>query len=307
MILFLYGKDSYRMKEKLKEIVDGYKKANQSGLSLRFFDCQKEVSLKEDVSQASMFKEKKLMILRNPLSGSDFKEKFLKEKKFFLNSDNIIVFVQEIDFNKNNALFNFLKKEAKTQEFELLSGIKLKNWVKKQFNEYEVEIDLQALDLLLNYVGSDLWRMNNEILKLVNYKKRIQKEDVILQVRSNMETDIFKTIDAIAAKRKGMALSLLQNHISKGDSPLYLFSMINYQFRNLLMIKDFIERYQPYNVILKKSGLHPFVVKKAYSVCRQFSLRELKKIYQDIFQIDLNMKTGKIDPEIALDLLVATI
>jgi len=312
MIIFLFGKDTYRMKEKLKEIIDSYKEANKSCLSLKFFDCQKEnilKTLKDDLCQTSMFKEKKLIILRDPLSDVDFKEKFLKEKKFFLESENIIVFYQETDFNKNNSLFNFLKKNVKSQEFELLSGIKLKNWVKKQFDKYKAKINFKALDLLLSHVGSDLWRMNNEILKLVNYRKgeEIGEKDIILQVRSSIETDIFKTIDAIAAKRKGIALNLLQGHIAKGDSPLYLFSMINYQFRNLLVVKDFIERCQPYNVIARKSGLHPFVVKKTYSSCHQFSFRELKKIYQDIFQIDLNMKTGKINPEIALDLLVATI
>jgi len=314
MILFLHGKDTYRMKEKLKEIIESYKRANRNSLSLKFFDCQKKSenilkTLKDNLCQPSIFKEKKLIILTNPLSDADFKEQFLKEKKFFLESDNIIVFYQEADFNKNNSLFNFLKKNVKTQEFELLSGIKLKNWVKKQFNDYKAKIDERALDLLLKYVGSDLWRMNNEILKLVNYGKDnlITEKDVVLQVRSNIEAEIFKTIDAIASKKKGTALNFLQRHIDKGDSPLYLFSMINYQFRNLLIVKDFMEKGQPYNVIIKKSGLHPFVVKKTYSSCRQFSLGELKKIYQNIFQIDLNIKTGKINPEVALDLLVATI
>ena len=34
---------------------------------------------------------------------------------------------------------------------------------------------------------------------------------------------------------------------------------------------------------------------------------ELKKIYQKIFQIDLDIKTGKIEAETALDLLLAEI
>jgi DNA polymerase III delta subunit len=34
---------------------------------------------------------------------------------------------------------------------------------------------------------------------------------------------------------------------------------------------------------------------------------ELKKIYRKIFQIDSDIKTGKIEPETALDLLLAEI
>jgi DNA polymerase III subunit delta len=312
MIIFLYGEDTYRMKEKTKEIVGGYKKANKNSLNLKIFDCSKKSedvfkTIKDDLRQASMFKEKKLFVLINPLSDADFKEKFLKEAKNFLDSDDIIVFIQEADFNKNNSLFNFLKKNAKTQEFNHLSGQKLRNWAVQRFGKSKIEPI--ALSLLLEYVGSDLWRLNNEIQKLTDYKKDdlIKQEDVKLQVRSGIDIDIFKTIDAIAERRKDKALRFLQNHLEKGDSPVYLISMINYQFRNLLSVKDFVEKYVPYNAIVKKSGLHPFVVKKSYSLCRQFSLQDLKKIYQNIFLIDFEIKTGKISPEAGLELFIAEI
>jgi len=302
------------MREKLKEIVESYKKANKNCLGLIFFDGQEKLEdifkkLKDGLRQVSMFEEKKLIILDNPLLNADFKEKFLKNSKEFLNSENIIVFFQEADFSKNNALFNFLKKNAKNQEFFLLTGRKLENWVKKRFEEQKAKINEPALNLLLDYVGSDLWRMSNEIQKLINYKKGelITAEDIELQVKSNINADIFKTIDAIAAGRKDLALNFLQKHLEKGDSPLYLFSMINYQFRNLLTVKDFIKKQKPYNVILKKSGLHPFVVKKAYLLGRRFSFEELKKIYQKIFKTDFEIKTGRIAPENALDLLIAEI
>jgi DNA polymerase-3 subunit delta len=254
-----------------------------------------------------MFKEKKLLVLANPLLDTDFKEKFLKEAKEFLKSEDIIIFFQEASFNKNNALFNFLKKNVKYQEFNYLTGQELKNWVAKRFGQAKIEP--QAFALLLDYVGSDLWRMSNEIEKLISYKKGeiINKEDIRLQVRSSIETDIFKTIDAIAQRKKDKALRFLQEHLEKGDSPLYLISMINYQFRNLLSVKDFIEKQKPYNIILKESGLHPFVVKKSYSLCRQFSLEEIKKIYQNIFKIDFEIKTGRIKPEAGLELLIAEI
>jgi len=151
--------------------------------------------------------------------------------------------------------------------------------------------------------------MSNEIKKLASFKnnKTVRTEDIKLLVRSKIETDIFKTIDAIADKNKKQALNLLHKHLEKGDSPLYLLSMINYQFRNLLAVKDLIEKQIPYNIILKRSGLHPFVVKKSYYQSQKFTFQELKKIYQKIFKKDLDIKTGRIQPEIALDLLIAEI
>ena len=148
--------------------------------------------------------------------------------------------------------------------------------------------------------------MVNEIKKLSTFKsdKEIKVSDVELLIKPKIESDIFKTIGAIASRDKKRALGLLKAHLEKGDSPLYLFSMINFQFRNLLIIKDIIMRnFSPLN----STDLHPFVVRKSLFLVRKFKLSELKKIYQKIFEVDLAIKTGKIDPEAALELLIAEI
>lgn len=307
MIIFLYGEDTYRMSEKLKEIIERYKKIHKTGLNLKSFDDF--TNFKEGIRQTSMFKEKKLAVVTNIFANSDFKEKFYQNKKDFLISEDIILIYEEKDFNKNNSLFKFLKKNAKSQEFKFLTGQRLKTWIKKEFDRYETKIDPGVLEKLIEYIGNDLWQMSNEIKKLASFKnnKTIKAEDIELLVRSKIETDIFKTIDSIADKNKKQALNLLHKHLEKGDSPLYLLSMINYQFRNLLIVKDLIEKQKPYNIILKRSGLHPFVVKKSYYQSQKFTFQELKKIFQKIFEADLNIKTGKIQPEIALDLLIAEI
>lgn len=295
------------MREKLKEMIERYKKIHKSGLNLKYFDDF--ANLKDEIRQVPMFKEKKLAVITDVFANLNFKEKFLENKKDFLKTEDIILFYQEGEINKSNSLFKFLKKNAKSQEFKFLGGQRLKTWIKKEFNRYETEIDSGVLEKLIEYIGNDLWRMSNEIKKLASFKnnKKVRAEDVELLVRSKIETDIFKTIDAIAEKNKKQALKLLHKHLEKGDSPLYLLSMINYQFRNLLIVKDFIEKHKPYNVILKKSGLHPFVVKKTYYQSQKFTFQELKKIYQKIFKVDLDIKTGRIQPEIALDLLITEI
>jgi len=307
MIIFLYGKDTYRMREKLKEIIERYRKIHKSGLNLRYFDDFND--FKDEIKQLPMFKEKKLAVITNIFANFDFKEKFLENKKDFLKTEDIILFYQEGEINKNNSLFKFLKKNAKSQEFKFLGGQNLKTWIKKEFDRYETKIDSGVLEKLIEYIGNDLWQMSNEIRKLASFRKNkaVRVEDIKLLVRSKIETDIFKTIDAIADKNKKQALNLLHKHLEKGDSPLYLLAMINYQFRNLLIVKDLIEKHKPYNIILKKSGLHPFVVKKSYYQSQKFSFQELKKIFQKIFKVDLDIKTGRIQPEIALDLLITEI
>ncbi|KPJ56830.1 hypothetical protein AMJ49_03740 [Parcubacteria bacterium DG_74_2] len=301
MIIFLYGQDIYQSRQKLKEIIEHYRKARKSGLNLKIFDL-KEIDFqdfKDVIRSASMFKEKKLIILKNTFSNSDFQEKFLKEKEKYLKSEDVILFYCEEKIAVSNSLFKFLKQYAKAQEFKLLQGIQLKNWIREEFKNYKAKITPEALEKLIDFVGNDLWRMSNEIKKLVNFKKNqeINKQDIKLLIKPKIETDIFKTIDAIALRNKGRALKLLHKHLEKGDSPLYLLSMINFQFRNLLIIKT---QCQPVD-------MHPYVVRKTLQQATRFSLEELKKIYLKIFQVDLNIKTGQMEAGAALDLLIAGI
>ncbi|MCX6759024.1 MAG: hypothetical protein NT012_00415 [Candidatus Nealsonbacteria bacterium] len=373
MILFLYGQDTYRARQKLKEIIEQYenpasgenldfagiKKIHKSGLNLIYLDGEnlKFEDFRDIIQQTSMFDEKKLLILSNIFTNQDFKEKFLKNYKDFLKlkpstrvnlgaglvpyrnevsgTGDIILFYEENEISTKDRFFDFLKTKAKTQNFQPLGGEKLKSWIRQELFKLKTEIDSEAIDKLINFVGNDLWQMSNEIKKLVNYKKgpvsakassgtraaakgkeedlysspkeKINVKDIELLVKPKIETAIFKTIDAIAQKNKKQTLLLIHQHLEKGDNPLYLLSMINFQFRNLLMIKDLIERHRPYYSILKMTHLHPFVVKKSCQQANKFTLQELKKIYQKIFQADLSIKTGKTTPETALDLLLTEI
>jgi DNA polymerase III subunit delta len=311
MIILLYGQDSYRSRQKLRDIIDRYKKIHKSGLSLAYFDGEnlKFEDFKDAIQQVSMFEEKKLLILSNVFANADFKEKFLKNIKEFSEAKDTILFYEDDKIPGKDKFFNFLKKKAKTQDFSVLEKEKLRSWVEQEFLRFKAEASPEAVAKLIEFVGSDLWLLSNEIKKLVNYKKggKISTDDVTLLAGPRIETAIFKTIDAISQKNKKQALLLIHQHLVKGDSPLYLLSMINFQFKNLLMVKDLMEKHEPYYLISKKAQLHPFVVRKSYQQAGRFTFPELKKIYQKIFQADLEIKTGKVSPETALDLLIAGI
>jgi len=322
MIIFLYGPDTYRLRLKLNEIIEHYKKIHKSGLNLEYFNLKEKEyqDFQDEFRSTSMFDEKKLVVFKNTSLSKEFQDKFLKEIKKFIETEDIILFYEENEISKNK-FFDSLKRCGKSQEFKPIGGERLKIWVKKEFEKLGAKIENPALENLINFVGNDLWQMKNEIEKLVSYKstKRadeaiassppftdnqvIQVKDIELLVKPKIETDIFKTIDAIAQKNKNLALRLLHKHLGKGDSPLYLLSMINFQFRNLLMVKS----HKTEQGLNEDLGMHPYVIRKTTEQARKFTTSELKKIYQKIFKVDLSIKTGKINPDVALDLLVTEI
>ncbi|MFH1308816.1 MAG: DNA polymerase III subunit delta, partial [Patescibacteria group bacterium] len=184
-------------------------------------------------------------------------------------------------------LFKFLEPNSK--KFDLLKGSELRNWIK----DYSKDIESSAIDLLIEYVGSDLWRMSNEIDKLLNYTKKIERKDVELLVKPEFDLNIFNMVDALGDKDKKKAISLFKKHLDKGEDPFYLLSMFVYQFRNLIKVRSG-----------GKLDLHPFVIKKTQHQARNFDVDELKKIYHSLLIIDFDSKIGKTDIKTALEMFV---
>ncbi|MBZ9572655.1 DNA polymerase III subunit delta [Patescibacteria group bacterium] len=309
MIIFLYGKDTYRLQRKLKEIETRYKKIHKGGLNLEKIEVG-QIDFREfwdKFRQPSMFIKKKLFFLENLFSNQRFKEEFRKKIQPIAKSQDIVVVFEKKELPQKDKLFLSLKKYGKSQKFQPLGGRALKTWIKNEFQKEGVEVPPKVVDFFSEFVGNDLWLLSNEIKKISLYKrkeKKVEISDIESLVRPKIEADIFKTVEALANKEKRKALKLIQKHLEKGDSPLYLLKMINFQFRNLLIACSFKEDGKTLSDLLQLKLSHPYVAKKSWLASHAFTLSQLKKIYQRIFEADFTIKTGKITPEIGLKMLI---
>jgi len=310
MLILLYGEDTFRSRQKLTEVIKEYQAKHKTGLNLaRFEENNLDFDkVKEKIESISMFDEKKLIILENALNNKTFSEEFLKyikKNKLKDEQDVIIVFYQE-----GKLAGPSLARQANMfEEFSPLSGSDLINWLRREADKNKTNISPEALRKLVVYVGNDLWQLNNELNKLISYKagESIDEQDIDLLVNSKIDTDIFKTLDALAQRDKKTAFRLLHEHLEQGENEIYLFSMFVYQVRALLKLKDLIEKGTPFYNLSKLSGLHPFAVKKSSVQLKNFGLEQLKKIYRYLLKIELGLKKGRLNGPTALDLLIAEI
>lgn len=306
MILFIYGKDTYRLQQKLKEIIAEYQAIHKSGLNLKFLE--KDESIKDLLdcnNQVSMFDEKRLFVLSHVFSSTSIKEDAIKNIESLLSSENIFVIYEEGEVRKNDKLLTLLKKEKDKKrviikDYPFLSEKKTSAWIEEEFLKNNIDIEKKAIFKLQEMCGSETWRLKNEIEKLSAYKSKINEEDVSLLVSGDVNTDIFKTIDAMAEKDAKKALIFFYNHFKKQDNPHYLLSMIVYQFRNLFIVKSLIESGFSYNDAKIESGINHYIFRKTYYQAQNFSKEDLRDIYNCLFDIDVKIKTGQVDPVLAL-------
>lgn len=316
MLLFLHGAENFLSKRKLNKIVKNYRSKHQSGLNFAKFEASKDnwEKIKDKIETVSIFQEKKLIVIRNTLSApkslQDEIEKYLKEKGLANSEKTIIIFFENDQVKKNSSLFKKLDKHSfQKQEFKKLSSKETKDFILKEIkksspspSEIGGEISTSAIDKLISFYGNDLWQITNELNKLVAFKgkDKIQPKDIENLGHKDIEPNIFKTIEAISKKDKKTALNLISDHLQKGENEMRIISMIVYQVRNLLKVKSLAEQGKNWFQIHKTSKLHPFVVKKTLPIANMFSIQELKDIYKKLLELDFNIKTGRIDPELGI-------
>lgn len=316
MIIFLYGKDSYWLKQNLDKIVGEYKK-KYSGLAFSVVDLAETdelAKLENAVKTVSFFDEKRLVVIKNTFGKAGIIAEFIKTWDLASDKQRILAFVENADIaqltKQDKKLFSILAAEPNVVKIvEPLTSNKLESWLVKEIRLAGYEIEKNALRKLMDYTvdygqkepdPSITWRLKQEMNKLINYRstqtsKLITAADIELLVTPRSDLNIFEVVDAVANKNKFRAARLLHNHLENDADPYYIFSMIVYQFRNLLRVKDLAKNAVPYAEIIKKTGLNPYVVKKTYEQCRKYDADELKNKFAALAHLDLTAKNGETD------------
>jgi DNA polymerase-3 subunit delta len=174
--------------------------------------------------------------------------------------------------------------------------------------EHGGDIHPHAAALLATDVGENLRLLEMEIRKLLTYcgyERPIQPADVELLTPYVAQADIFALVDAIGGRQGQRAATLLRRKLEAGDEPLYLLAMIVRQIRLLIQVKEKSEQGYWADEIARIANIHPYVAGKLAQQVRNFELSQLEEIHRRLLDMDVAIKTGRIDPAVALDLLVA--
>jgi len=166
MIIYLYGPDSYRRQEKLKEIVANYKKKHSTITIDKFIEGEFE-RFGDFIKNQSLFDSFKLAIIFEAFISEN--KNFAELLKAHLNSKNIILLIS-VD-KKLPKEFNFiLNSSAETsvlsQSFEKLETTQIENFVKKEALKRDLKLPIQTINSLVRANSSDLWGIVNDLDKL---------------------------------------------------------------------------------------------------------------------------------------------
>jgi DNA polymerase-3 subunit delta len=184
----------------------------------------------------------------------------------------------------------------------------LERWIRERTAKKGGDIDPKAAHELAAFVGDNLRLLDRDLEKLVTYVAG-RRSIILVVVRCLVpyvhEANIFEMTDALGRRDGPRASQLLHRMLDEGYDPLYLLAMIVRQFRIMIQVKDLAERGVHPNDVPARLGMKPFVARKGLSQAGKFSMPQLEAIHRKLWESDLAIKTGQMEPALALDLLVA--
>jgi DNA polymerase-3 subunit delta len=221
-----------------------------------------------------------------------------------------LVFIEGKPLPTKHPIVQLAQQEERgyVKRFDPPDDKALPRWIEKRAHKQGGEIEPQAAAQLAAVVGADLRLLDQEIAKLVTYtnaERAITRSDVDQIVPYAQAAIVFDLVDALGQRDGRTAAQTLHRLLDASEHPLGLLAMIVRQFRLLIQVKELkTERATPQD-IAQTLKLHPFPARKLYNQATHFTTAQLEAVYRHLLDTDVAIKSGEIEAEVALDLLVA--
>ena len=220
-----------------------------------------------------MFAERQVVILKEAQQMRDIDklEAYIEKP---LVSTIFVVAYKEKKVDGRSRLARLLKEKAELFTTKKLYDNQLPDWTSGLIHAKGYEITQKALLLLVDHIGNDLSRINNEVDKLlVNLadRKRITEDDIERYVGVSKEYNVFELQDAFAKKDKVKAIRIIQyfeGNPKAGPIQLILPSIYNF-FSKVYMI--FGQPARDEKGIAAAIGVNPFFVKDYLAAMRNYN------------------------------------
>ncbi len=218
----------------------------------------------------------------------------------------VFVFVEK-EVDKRGKLYKAVKEHGRAVEFTLPDEKMLMRWVLGILKRENKKISEPVMRLFLEKTGFSMENMDQELEKLICYmgeREIIGREDVEAVCTEQTENRIFEMIHRVAEKKQQEALRLYYDLLALKEPPMRILYLVGRQFNTLLQVKSLAAQGLDNNAIAARAGLRSFTIRRYRAEAEKFSTQQLLGALKDCVQTEEDVKTGKIEDRLGLELLL---
>lgn len=308
MMYLLYGDVLYLIDKEIDKII---KENNIDDINISRYelDSSNFQDIIDDASTISLFAAKKLIIVNNAYLFTSANKSgnvtLFEEYIPNYNPDTIIIFkLNESKIDERKKVVKLIKKYGVVKDFNKKDNTY--DMVKTLFDNYHISKD--NINYLIERIGEDIYTLKQEIDKIKLYKNdnlEITREDINNLTSQNIEMDMFKLMDAIINDNKEEALNLYQEMLKYNLEPIQIIISLANKYRLMYQAKELYIKGYNENEICKELGQqNPKYIYILIKNGRQYDSNKLISILKSLADLDFNIKSGFVNPNLAFELFI---
>ncbi|MEG2457839.1 MAG: DNA polymerase III subunit delta [Bacilli bacterium] len=267
-----------------------------------------------EANYKDLFNDKKAIIVDNALFLTSISKDSTDEfERYIVSNDEdnyMFLIVNEEKLDERKKIVKYLKENSIVKVFNKIDNNSLREYIFNSFNSEGYNIEQTSISLIIKLTLNNINLIETEIEKLKLYKvetKTISEEDVKNVVPRTHEDDIFKLVTSVINKSRNDIFSIYKDLISNNFEPIALISLLSNTFRLYYSVSVLYKDGYNDTSIATFLGVHPYRVKLAREQLYNYNEDDLLKLIERLADADYDIKSGKIDKFIALEMFFTSI
>jgi DNA polymerase-3 subunit delta len=294
MIHFFTGDNHYELQRTVAKMVRAFTDTH-GDLAIERFDGE-EASLNAvvDAIQSVPFLASNKMVI-----VSNVADKLLIERLLQLEAPettDVIVIIPKVD--KRSSYYKQLAKHQVFKVFEENRSQNLPAWVGERAREAGGVISGGDARYLVERVGSNQSRLDNEIQKLITFSPKVTRKMIDDLCEPLPQTTVFQLMDAAFSGNLKHAERIYAEQRTQKVEPHAILGMLAWQLHILAIIK--LAGNKSPDMIAKEAKINPFVVKKSLSITKRLSIAQIKELLVRAQELDVTLKSKSVNADDAL-------
>jgi DNA polymerase-3 subunit delta len=314
-LYFLHGPEEYMKREFLKELTAAVLPGGDRTFNLDILygeDFQAQ-SFDDRVQAFPLFAKKRLVVLRDFDALSTSEREYVIEKASQLPDGLVLVVesaVEKLETVAHKRLAELASRNGVLVPCSSLDESETMERVLARFRREEYKVDPDALDLLIESVGTAMIDLANEIDKIqlaAKDKRHVTRELVEAVVGKYRTVTLFSVLDAAGSSAPATVLPRLATLIESGEEPVFIVAMLLRRVVSLLEVQQVLA--ERGRAVSNDRALadaiaatpSPFFAGKLREQAARVSPAMLESLLANLRWADLRLKTTSLDARAVIE------
>lgn len=294
-IYFLMGEEPYYIDKISQYIADNVLTEDEKGFNQMVL-YGRDTSVDEVISNAKRFPmmaEHQVVIVKEAQDLSRTIENLTSYVEHPQPTTILVICYKYKKLDKRKKLYKAVQKNGELFESKKLYENQVAEWIRRTLSSKNYRISPKACVLLVEFLGTDLGKINNELTKLalvVPASTEITPELIEQHIGISKDFNNFELKKAIGERDVRKASQILDYFAQNPkDNPFVVtVTLLNTFFTQLLQYHG-LKDHSPGNVA-KVLGVNPYFVKEYTVAARNYPMRRVSGIISSLRELDLKGK-----------------